>query len=211
MSGYDFRATGKCVIVAMVIIGFLLPAYVADVNAASPAYSGTEEGKGEGVPPLVVGNPDRNGDPDDNGKGPERGDGTVDKEDWNHGCGNDADREDDNEGVCGPHKSQKPPVELPLETPVNPQEKTGPVCKVILWGRTPELFPGWVDVRDPENEKYVLGESHGYFEYVVERGTQLQVLWWDQALGHGGAFVEQFVCDASTITLVEPRLQHAMK
>ena len=94
---------------------------------------------------------------------------------------------------------------------MNPQEKTGPVCKVILWGRTPELFPGWVDVRDPENEKFVLGESHGYFEYVVERGTQLQVLWWDQALGHGGAFVEQFVCDASTITLVEPRLQHAMK
>lgn len=211
MSGYDFRAKGKCVIVAIVIIGLLLPAYVADVNAASPAYSGTEEGKGEGAPPLAVGNPDRNGDPDDNDKGPERGDGTVDKQDWNHGCGNDADREDDNEGVCGPHKPQKPPAELPVEMVVNPQDRIEPACKVMLWGRTPELFPGWVDVRDPENEKHVLGESHGYFEYVVGRGTQLQVLWWDQALGHGGAFVEQFVCDASTITLVEPRLQHATK
>jgi hypothetical protein len=180
MSGYDFRATGKRVIVAIIIIGLLLPAYVADVNAASPAYSGTEEGKGEGIPPLAVGNPD-------------------------------ADREDDNEGVCGPHKPQKPPVELPVAAKVDPQDGTGPLCKVMLWGDTPELFPGWVDVRDPENEKYVLGESHSYLEYVVERGTQLQVLWWDQVLGHGGAFVEQFVCDASEITLVEPTLPHTIE
>jgi hypothetical protein len=199
------------VIVAIVIISFLLPAYVADVNAASPAHRGTEEGKGEGVPPLAVGNPDRNGDPDDDGKGPERGDGTVDKEDWNHGCGNDADREDDNEGVCGPHKPQKPPGELPLKKVVDPQETTGPVCKVVMWGRTPELFPGWVDVRDPDSEKFVLGEAHGYLEYVVERGTELQVLWWDRALGHGGGFVEKFICNASEITLFEPRLQYVMK
>lgn len=213
MSGYDFRAKGKCVIVAIVIIGLLVPAYVADVNAAAPAYSGAEEGKGEGVPPLAVGNPDRNGDPDDNGKGPERGDGTVDKEDWNHGCGNDADREDDNEGVCGPHKPQKPADELPVEpkVKVDPPKTARPVCKVVLWGRTPELFPGWVNVRDPDNEKLVLGEAHGYLEHVVERGTELQVLWWDQALGHGGAFVEKFICNASDVTLIEPRLGYAMK
>jgi len=207
------------VIVAILIVGFLVPAYVADVNAAAPAYRGAEDGKGEGVPPLAVGNPDRNGDPDDNGKGPERGDGTVDKEDWNHGCGNDADREDDNEGVCGPHKPQQPSIELPLDTTVTvdpqktlePPTTVRPVCKVVLYGRTPELFPGWVNVRDPDNEKYVLGESHGYLEYVVERGTELQVLWWDQALGHGGAFVERFVCDASDVTLIEPRHRYAIE
>jgi hypothetical protein len=195
----------------MLVIGLLLSAYAADVSA-DPAYSGAEDGKGEGVPPLAVGNPDRNGDPDDNGKGPERGDGTVDKEDWNHGCGNDEDREDDNEGVCGLHKPGEPPAEQPpAEWPpemVKPREEARPVCKVLLWGRTPELFPGWVDVRNPDNEKFVFTESHGRVEYVVERGTELQVLWWDAALGHGGAFVERFVCDAVEVTLVEPTLQH---
>jgi hypothetical protein len=40
-------------------------------------------------------------DPDDNGKGPDRGDGGPDRADGNNGCGNDADRSDDNEGWCG--------------------------------------------------------------------------------------------------------------
>jgi hypothetical protein len=209
MRKYDFRAIGKCAVVAILVMGLLMPAYVADVSA-DPAYRGAEDGKGEGVPPLAVGNPDRNGDPDDNGRGPERGDGTVDKEDWNHGCGNDEDREDDNEGICGPHKTDKPPAEWPPET-VQPRKTAKPVCKVVLWGCTPELFPGWVNVRDPGNEKFVLAESHGRVEYVVERGTELQVLWWDDALGHGGAFVERFVCDGAGIVLVEPVLMHDMK
>ena len=50
-------------------------------------------------------------DPDDNGKGPDRSNGGHDKpgytgginsdKDGNNGCGNDSDREDDNEGWCG--------------------------------------------------------------------------------------------------------------
>jgi hypothetical protein len=51
-------------------------------------------------------------DPDDNGLGPDRSNGGADQpggtggvdltdQDGNNGCGNDADREDDNEGWCG--------------------------------------------------------------------------------------------------------------
>jgi hypothetical protein len=51
-------------------------------------------------------------DPDDNGRGPDRSNGGADKpggtggvdqsdQDGNNGCGNDTDREDDNEGWCG--------------------------------------------------------------------------------------------------------------
>jgi len=200
---YDFRAMAKCVFVAILIAGFLVPACVADVGAA-PAMRGDEPGKGEGVPPHT--NPHGNSDADDNGRGPERGNGTVDKEDWNNGCGNDEDRDDDNEGVCGPHreKPQSPTVSISKKPP-NPPIAITP-CKVALWGSTPELFPGWVDVRNPANEKFVLGESHDYFEYVVERGTELQVVWWNQVLGHGGSSVERFVCNASVITLIEPAL-----
>ncbi|MDP2671350.1 MAG: hypothetical protein Q8P13_02695 [bacterium] len=55
-------------------------------------------------------------DPDDNGKGPDRSNlgfdkpgysgGINDDRDGNNGCGNDSDREDDNEGWCG-HKAKK--------------------------------------------------------------------------------------------------------
>ena len=91
------------------------------------------------------------------GRGPERGDGTVDKEDWNNGCGNDEDRDDDNEGVCGPHR-QKPESSTGIipKTPRKPPVVIRP-CKVVLWGSTPELFPAWVDVRNPDNEKFVTG------------------------------------------------------
>ena len=207
MIEYDFRAMVKCALVAILIAGFLVPACVADVSAA-PAMRGAEPGKGEGVPPQS--NPNGNSDADDNGRGPERGDGTVDKEDWNNGCGNDEDRDDDNEGVCGPHREtpESPTVSI-LDDPPRPSIVTTP-CKVVLWGSTPELFPGWVDVRNPANEKFVLGESHDYFEYVVERGTELQVVWWNRALGHGGSFVERFVCDASVIALIEPTLLHGI-
>ena len=203
MKGYDFRAVVKCVLVAILIAGFLAPAFVAGASAA-PAMRGEEPGKGEGIPPQT--NPNGNADADDNGRGPERGDGTVDKEDWNNGCGNDEDRDDDNEGVCGPHreKPESSTVIIP-KTSRKPPVVIRP-CKVILWGSTPELFPAWVDVRNPESEKFVLGESHSYFEYVVERGTELQVLWWNPTLGHGGSFVNRFVCNASEIMLIEPVL-----
>jgi hypothetical protein len=199
----DFKAVVKCALVAILIAGFLVPACVADVSAA-PATRGDETGKGEGIPPQT--NPHGNADADDNGRGPERGDGTVDKEDWNNGCGNDEDRDDDNEGVCGPHR-EKPESSTGIipKTPRKPPIVIRP-CKVILWGSTPELFPAWVDVRNPENEMFVLGESHGHFEYVIEWGTELQVLWWNPDLGHGGSFVDRFVCNASEITLIEPVL-----
>jgi hypothetical protein len=203
MFEYDFRAMAKCAFVAILITGFLVSACVVDVSA-DPAMRGDEPGKGEGVPPQS--NPHVNSDADDNGRGPERGNGTVDKEDWNNGCGNDEDRDDDNEGVCGPHreKPQLPTVFISKKPPKPPIAITP--CKVVLWGSTPELFPGWVDVRNPANEKFVLGESHDYFEYVVERGTELQVVWWNQALGHGSSAVERFICNASVITLIEPAL-----
>ena len=203
MIEYDFRAMAKCALVAILIAGFLVPACVADVSAA-PAMRGDEPGKGEGVPPHT--NPHGNSDADDNGRGPERGNGTVDKEDWNNGCGNDEDRDDDNEGVCGPHqeKPQSPTVSISKKSP-RPSIVIMP-CKVVLWGSTPELFPGGVDVRNPDNEKFVLGESHDYFEYVVEQGTELQVVWWNSARGHGGSSVERFVCNANVITLIEPPL-----
>jgi hypothetical protein len=205
MFEYDFRAMAKCAFVAILIIGFLVSACVADVSAA-PAMRGDEPGKGEGVPPHS--NPHGNSDADDNGRGPERGDGTVDKEDWNNGCGNDEDRDDDNEGVCGPHREKpQPPIVIISKKPPKPPVTATP-CKVILWGSTPELFPGWVNVRNPANEEFVLAESHAYLEYVVERGTELQVVWWDQALGHSGSFVERFICNASEITLIEPTLLH---
>ena len=203
MIEYDFRAMAKCALVAILIAGFLVPACVVDVSAA-PAMRGDEPEKGEGVPPHT--NPHGNSDADDNGRGPERGDGTVDKEDWNNGCGNDEDRDDDNEGVCGPHR-EKPQSSTVIisKKPAKPPIAVVP-CKVVLWGSTPELFPGGVDVRNPDNEKFVLGESHDYFEYVVEQGTELQVVWWNQARGHGGSSVERFVCNASVITLIEPAL-----
>lgn len=204
MMEYDFRAMVKCVFVAILIAGFLVSACVADVSA-EPAWRGDEPGKGEGVPPQT--NPHGNSDADDNGRGPERGDGTVDKEDWNNGCGNDEDRDDDNEGLCGPHREkQQSPTAITSKKSPTPPIITSTPCKVILWGNTPELFPGWVDVRNPANEKYVLGESNGHFEYVVERGTELQVLWWNQVLGHGGSSMERFVCNANLVTLIEPAL-----
>jgi hypothetical protein len=203
MKRYDFRAMAVCGLVAILIAGFLAPVCVAD-ESVTPALRGDEPGKGEGVPPQI--NPHGNADADDNGRGPERGDGTVDKEDWNNGCGNDEDRDDDNEGVCGPHreKPESSMVVIPKRHPMPPVVTTP--CKVVLWGSTPELFPAWVDVRNPDNEKFVLGESHDYFEYVVERGTELQVVWWDPVLGHGGSFVDRFVCNAGVITLIEPVL-----
>jgi hypothetical protein len=49
----------------------------------------------------VVASGDAQSDPDDNGNGPDRGEGGQDTADGNNGCGNDADRSDDNEGWCG--------------------------------------------------------------------------------------------------------------
>lgn len=202
MFRYDSRTT-KCVLVAILILGLLVPPCVADVSAA-PAMHGTEPGHGEGVPPERSG-ARGNSDADDNGRGPERGDGTTDKEDWNNGCGNDEDREDDNEGVCGPHR-EKPqlPVAIVSPKPPKPPKIVKPICKVVLWGQTPELFDGDVNVRDPRSEAGVLAESHGYVEYVVEQGTELQVLWWNEGLGHGGSPSERFACDAAEVVLVEP-------
>jgi hypothetical protein len=60
-------------------------------------------------------------DPDDDGRGPDRSNGGPDKpggaggvdvsdQDGNNGCGNDVDREDDNEGWCGGRPTYPAPV-----------------------------------------------------------------------------------------------------
>lgn len=77
-------------------------------------------------------------DPDDNGKGPDRSNGGFDKpgytgginsdRDGNNGCGNDTDREDDNEGWCG--RKPKQEVVCPKPTP-----KPEPV--VVIAPKTP--------------------------------------------------------------------------
>jgi len=209
--GYDKKTVVKIVVVAVLILAFLAAMFVADVmnaHADKPAWKGAENGNGK--PPDHAKAGGRvgkwNGDPDDNGRGPERGDGTVDDEDWNHGCGNDEDRDDDNEGLCGRPRVEPPtkPTTGGIESIPKKVQPPKPTCKVVLIGRTPELFPANVDVRDPGNEVHLLAEAHGYLSYVVEPGTDLLVLWFDDALGHGGSIVEAFVCDGDGITLYEP-------
>ena len=75
-------------------------------------------------------------DPDFNGNGGrdkpgESGGFSADK-DGNNGCGNDDDREDDNNGWCGnkPHKPPKPPEVTPPPPPVIPP------------GEGPRVLPG---------------------------------------------------------------------
>jgi hypothetical protein len=62
------------------------------MGGALPAIAGSENGATQG---------NAQSDPDDDGRGPDRGDGGPDRADGNNGCGNDADRSDDNEGWCG--------------------------------------------------------------------------------------------------------------
>lgn len=196
MSGDGLRKLA--IALAVLVIVALFGRCVA--HAAPPAHAGT----GGPLPHA------RNGkavkaDPDDNAKGPERGDGTADLQDWNNGCGNDEDRTDDNEGWCG-RGPESPPVNprvsppRPIISPVRPVHHN---CTVILWGETPEVFHGGIDVRNPANEKFVLAEANGYLEFHGNDGTEYQVLWWDNALGHGSSHVTEFTCHG-VITLYEP-------
>jgi len=182
---------------------------VAIFCAITPsAYAVQPDGVGQGKPPdhSHKGKAVTNSDPDDNGKGPDRGDGTVDKEDWNNGCGNDDDRDDDNEGWCGKEKPVTPPPcgprcegLPPLTIPVKVRHN----CTLRVYGSTPEIFPGTVDVRNPANEEFVLAEANGFIEFHASEGTPLTILWWNPTLGHEYSEVTSFVC-VGTIVLYEP-------
>jgi len=182
------------IIALVLLLSLVAGPLVARCHADPPAHAGN------GHPPDHA----RRGkavkaDPDDNGKGPDRGDGTSDLEDWNNGCGNDEDRDDDNEGWCGGKPHHVPVIPPPEKRPVAPVHHN---CTVRLYGRTPEVFEN-IDVRNPANEQYVLAESSGYLEFHGNDGTTYKVLWFDAFLGHGLSPITEFVCEG-VIVLHEP-------
>jgi len=87
--------------------------------------------KSHGHSPAAVSFPQGHSpsDPDFNGNGgldkPGQTGGFSSDRDGNNGCGNDNDREDDNNGWCGlkPHKVSPPPVGPPVTPPVTPPGK----------------------------------------------------------------------------------------
>lgn len=115
----------KLSIIGLTLIAFLL-------LAAKPTFAA---GHSYGQTKHAVVNSHTQGksksDPDDNGKGPERSNGGYDKpgytgginsdRDGNNGCGNDSDREDDNEGWCG-SKPKKTKVENSCDKTCQPKE-----------------------------------------------------------------------------------------
>jgi len=181
--------------------------------ADKPNYNGTEHGNGKPPDHAKAGGKSAdkwNNDPDDDGRGPDRGDGTVDAEDWNNGCGNDEDRADDNEGWCGRPKSPEPvinePPELPPVEPVEtPTVIVYEVCKLSLWGETPEVFESGVDVHNPANEALVLAESHEYLELTLPRGFAGTILWYRPGMGHR-SIAQGFVCDEEVLVIHEPHV-----
>ena len=178
------------VLLALLVLFTVVP---QSVWADPPAHAGTG-----GRPDHAKGHKDRN-DPDDDGHGPDRGDGTRDDEDWNNGCGNDEDRDDDNEGWCGKPKPEKP---------IQPKKKViVSTCKLIALGETPELFPlGW----EPEDgEKSLIAEAHDKLEYTLEAGQGVTVFFWTEMLGHTQhAHYEEVTCLLGEDILVVEREYH---
>jgi len=152
-------------------------------------------------------------DPDDNGRGPERGDGTADLEDFNNGCGNDEDRDDDNEGICGPHKEQ-PKVEPPtggIET-IPVVVKPTVSCKLQITGSVIELFPAdWVPSM---GERGLIAEALGELEYAIAKGDGITVFFWNSTVGHDDTLAEYYTItcqDGETITLAEKGATYGFK
>ena len=187
-------------VVLMLVVMFL--GLVVDVLAESPAHNGAEHGNGK--PPAHAKAGGRvgkvNNDPDDDSRGPDRGDGTIDDYDHNNGCGNDPDRDDDNEGLCGGKPHRTPVIPPPERIPV----KRGRTCKAVFYGWTPEVFDAKYDVRDPASEEFVIAEAHGYLEVSLPFGFEGKVLWYRELSGHGTSPWEYFACNADQIELWEP-------
>ena len=158
---------GKKLVSVLVLVAVLFVMCAGVVNAEKPSYNGAEHGNGR--PPSHAnagGRGDKwNNDPDDDGRGPDRGDGSVDDWDWNNGCGNDPDRDDDNEGWCGRPKSVQP------TEPTKTRKREAKTCNLVLWGETPEVFDATIDVWNPTNEQFVIAE-----EVLKEIRERLQFL-----------------------------------
>lgn len=205
MTGKDKRTLVK--IWFLVVIFVLLAASMAwvDVHAEAPTYDGAEHGNGR--PPEHAnagGRSDKwNNDPDDDGNGPDRGDGSVDDWDWNNGCGNDADRSDDNEGWCGRPHETTPVIPPPERIPPSKLPVERRTCKVVLWGETPELFEAGHDLTDGSVEKFLIAEAHDYLEVVLPWGFEGEVLWYRPSTGHLSA-TSSFTCDQAEVVLYEP-------
>lgn len=161
------------------------------------AWAAPNMDAGTGAPPVGSG-PASNNVPDSDGKAwdrlPEQH-----SDDWNNGC-QPWHEGDDNEGVCG--ETFSPPTAI-ITPRVFPRE----YCKLVLIGETPEVFPDGVDVRDPQNEAVVIAEAHYFLEVSVERGTTVQILWYDSFWGHGDSPVSKFTCVGGTTVLNEPPLR----
>lgn len=173
---------------SLLFVALVAVAHAERGSDIAPEYSGAEEGKGEGGKDVSkpTGNgaeQDRN-DPDDDGHGPDRGDDTRDDEDWNNGCGNDADRIDDNEGLCGrPHDKPQIPVMPIVSRPPEPIVEDEFPTQRVCWrseGNAVEFF----HEADSYNEEMVLGEAWNYFCYDFAPG-RYNVLAWNNITGHG--------------------------
>lgn len=191
---------GRKLVSVLVLVAMLFVMCAGVVNAEKPSYNGAEHGNGR--PPSHAnagGRGDKwNNDPDDDGRGPDRGDGSVDDWDWNNGCGNDPDRDDDNEGWCGRPKPVRP------EEPTETRKREAKTCNLVLWGETPEVFDATIDVRNPTNEQFVIAEANGYLKLTLPWGFRGKVLWFDEELGHGGSHVTSFICGVEELTFFEP-------
>jgi hypothetical protein len=116
---------------------------------------GTHPGKGWKDPGQDQGSPNNKADPDctgnrtNNPQPTNRGacdnpSGAADKpggsggfdadKDWNNGCGNDTDFEDDNNGNCGGRKAEKPPEKSQVEKPKPQVEKPKPPNPPLVAG-----------------------------------------------------------------------------
>jgi len=173
----------KTLLVLFVIaMGMLFPMVAL---AAPPPNAGS------GGPPVVV---NENNDPDQVVYGPDRYTDHV-STDWNNGCqgGVQWGEEDDNEGLCG----KAPEKNRPTTTSIHHN------CTVRLYGRTPEVFDGDVDVRNPDNEQHVRAEANNFLEFHGNDGQWYQVLWYDKYFGHAESKITKFLCEG-VIVLYEP-------
>ena len=174
----------KLAIVLAILIILVLSMLPRACDAAGP------DAPGSGAPPASshVGVSVDNNSPS----------GLEDTNDWNNGCQPDH-HWDVHNGHCvydGP----------PREEPVTQKPTVHHNCTVRIYGRTPEVFEGDVDVRDPRSERFVLAEANGFLEFHGTDGESYQVLWWDPFWGHKDSAVTEFVCEG-VITLYEPPLR----
>ena len=91
-----------------------------------------------------------------------------------------------------------PPIVPPIATPPVNQ----PVCKLVVWGETPEIFEAGIDVHDPANEVFVLAEAHGYLEVTLPMGFRGTIFWYRGS--HSGSIAQGFVCNSEFVEFYEP-------